>query len=212
MSIATALIALSLLGADGEKIPWKLAAEDNGIKIYSRMKDGENVAEMRAMGEMDAAPIEVWKAVRDYEGYSKNMPFTEYGKVLSRTEGDKVIFFHSVVNTPLVDKRDYIIRLQDESDAAKGVYRVTWRAATAADGVEIPAEKEGVVRVKLNNGFWQLEPREGGKKTFATYYVHTDPGGSIPKMIANKGNTMAVPKVFEKIRDTVAAERAKAKK
>jgi hypothetical protein len=211
MSIATtAIIALSLLGAD-EPVKWKLAAEDNGIKIYSRMKDGENVAEMRAMGEMDAAPVEVWKAVRDYDGYTKNMPFTEYGKVLSRSEGDKVIFFHSVVNTPLVDKRDYIIRLVDESDVSKGMYRVSWRAATAEDGVEIPKEKGGVVRVKLNNGFWQLEPREGGKKTFATYYVHTDPGGSIPKMIANKGNTMAVPKVFEKIRDTVAAERSKGK-
>lgn len=207
MSIATAIIALSLFGADDAK--WKLAAEDNGIKIYSRMKEGENVAEMRAMGVMDAEPVEVWKAVRDYDGYTKNMPFTEYGKVLSRSDGDKVIFFHSVVNTPLVDKRDYIIRLEDQSDASKGIFHVAWRAAVPQDGVQLPAEKEGIVRVKLNNGFWRLEPREDGKKTFATYYVHTDPGGQIPKFIANKGNTMAVPKVFESIRNTVAAERAK---
>lgn len=210
MTIANALIVLALLGADEAK--WKLAAEDNGIKIYSRMKDGENVAEMRAMGVMDAAPAEVWKAVRDYDGYVKNMPFTEYGKVLSRSEGDKVIFFHSIVNTPLVDKRDYIIRLTDESDTGKGIFHVAWRAAVAEDGVELPKEKEGVVRVKLNNGFWRLEPRDNGTKTFATYYVHTDPGGQIPKFIANKGNTMAVPKVFECIRNTVAAERSKAAK
>ncbi|MGQ0508156.1 MAG: hypothetical protein ACT4TC_22895 [Myxococcaceae bacterium] len=27
---------------------------------------------------------------------------------------------------------------------------------------------------------WRLEPRDGGKNTFATYTLSTDPGGSIP--------------------------------
>jgi hypothetical protein len=46
--------------------------------------------------------------------------------------------------------------------------------------------------------------REGGQKTEATYYVYTDPGGSIPKWIANKANSTAVPDVFKAIRKTTA--------
>jgi len=106
-----------------------------------------------------------------------------------------------VVNAPLVDKRDYLIRILDESNwnDGKGFLKAAWTAA--AD--KMP-EKDGFVRVKLNNGYWLLEPRENGSKTWATYYVLTDPGGSIPKWIANQANNNAVPDVFSSVRKGAA--------
>ena len=62
--------------------------------------------------------------------------------------------------------------------------------------------------MRVNNGYWLLEPREDGKKTFATYYVYTVPGGSIPTFIINQANGMAVPKVFEAIKKTVIDKRS----
>ena len=47
-----------------------------------------------------------------------------------------------------------------------------------------------------------------GKKTFATYYVYTVPGGSIPVFIINQANGMAVPKVFDSIKKVVIDKRA----
>src|SRR4051812_13433662 len=85
--------------------PRTLANEDEGIKIYRRQKEGENIAQMKAIGLMDATPQEVWKAVRDYANYPKNMPYTEDSKVLASEGGDKVIWFYSVVNAPLVSRR-----------------------------------------------------------------------------------------------------------
>jgi hypothetical protein len=61
-----------------------------------------------------------------------------------------------------------------------------------------------VVRVKLNNGYWLLEPREEGKKTFVTYYLYTDPGGSLPKWIADKANKTSVPDVLRAVRKHAA--------
>ena len=77
--------------------------------------------------------------------------------------------------------------------------------------MSLPLKKD-IVRVRINDGYWLLEPRENGKKTFATYYVYTSPGGSIPSWIANKANDIAVPKVFQAIKEAVAAERKKAGK
>ncbi|MEN9800598.1 MAG: hypothetical protein RL653_4295, partial [Pseudomonadota bacterium] len=106
--------------------------------------------------------------------------------------------FYSVVNAPLVDKRDYLIKLIDQSDwkDGKGYLKVTWSA------VQDPAtpEREGFVRVKINDGMWLLEPREDGKKTWATYWVYTNPGGAIPNWIANRANGTAVPDVFKAIK------------
>lgn len=202
------VLPLLLLAADKD-LPWALAAEDEGIKIYSRTKEGEPIAQMKAMGQIDATPHEVWKAIRDYANYPKNMPYTEESKVIARQDGDKIIWFYSVVNAPLVDRRDYVIKIIDESDwkDGAGFLKVTWTGWNEKDkGVP---ERDGYVRVKINDGYWLLEPKDNGKKTFATYYVYTDPGGALPKFIANKANGTAVPNVFAAIRKVVADDRAK---
>jgi Polyketide cyclase / dehydrase and lipid transport len=199
--ISLILVPLMVLSADEPR--WELASSADGVKVYGRARGDGDVREMKAMGLIDAPPAEVWKAVRDYDNYPKTMPFVEDGKVISREGGDKVTFLYSKINTPLVDRRDYIIRLVDESDwqDGKGFMKVTWTVVNDMDD-KVPVGKD-VVRVRINEGYWLLEPREEGKKTFATYYVYTSPGGSLPNFIINKANTMAVPKVFEAIKKTV---------
>lgn len=203
-------VAIMVLAADPGGTGWEQAAKDDGVTIYSREKKDSSVREMKAVGVIDAPPMDVWKAIRDYPNYKKTMPYTEESKVLA-TEGDnaergaKVTYFYSVVNAPMVDRRDYVIRLVDESNwqDGKGFLKVTW---TTAERKDAPV-KEDYVRVKINDGMWLLEPREDGKKTFATYYVYTDPGGSIPNFIANKANSTAVPNVFKAIKDTVSKKK-----
>ncbi|MBI3184203.1 MAG: hypothetical protein HYZ28_18885 [Myxococcales bacterium] len=203
MSLGRALALLVLL-ADPSNKGWEQAAREDGITIYSRRREGSPIAEMKAIGIIDAPPHAVWRAIRDYDRYPATMPYTEEAKVLSSEDGGKVIYFYSVIDAPLVDKRDYVIRILDESDwqDGKGYLKVSWTSTDKG-----PAEREGLIRVKVNDGFWKLEPRDGGKRTFATYYVHTDPGGEIPKWIANKANSTAVPNVFAAIRKVVAEEK-----
>ncbi len=205
----TCLLLISLL-LSADEPRWELSAEDTGVKVYGRKRADSEIREMKAIGLMDATPQEIWKAVRDLEHYTTTMPYMEEGKVLSRDPDDKVILFYSKLNTPLVDRRDYIIRLLDESDwkDGKGFLKVSWTVVNDKDDL-VPV-KADVVRVRVNDGYWLLEPREDGKKTFVTYYIYTAPGGSIPNFIANKGNSIAVPKVFDAIRKTVARERAAA--
>lgn len=206
--ISLALVPLMLLGADQPR--WELAADPDGVKVYRRDKEGSAVKEMKAIGLIDATPREVWDVVRDLENYPTQMPYTAEAKVLTRTEGDKEVLFYSRLNTPLVSERDYIIALKDESEwnEGKGFYKVSWTVAPPEKDVLMP-EKKDVVRVRVNDGYWLLEPREEGKKTFATYYVFTAPGGSIPTFIINQANGMAVPKVFEAIKKTVIDKRKK---
>lgn len=205
--ISLALIPLLLL-SDAPR--WELAAEPDGVKVYRRNRDGTEVKEMKANGLIDATPKEVWDVVRDLENYPKQMPYTAEAKVLTRSEGDKEILFYSRLNTPMVDERDYLIVLKDESDwkDGKGFMKVSWVAAGKDKDALVP-EKKNVVRVRVNDGFWLLEPRENGAKTFATYYVYTDPGGSIPTFIYNMANGTAVPEVFSSIKKTVLAKRKK---
>ena len=176
----------------------EVAKKTDDLTVYARERKGTKVREMRAVGVIPAPPQKVWKAIRDYDAYTETMPYTEVSRVISREGGDKVIYLYSVINAPLVDRRDYAIRLVDESKwkDGQGYLRVTWKPAND----KAPEKPDNVVRVEINEGYWHLEPADGGKKTKATYYVYTDPGGSVPQWIANRANGTAVPNVFEHVR------------
>jgi Polyketide cyclase / dehydrase and lipid transport len=198
MIALSALTMMVLLADPAEDKGWELAADDDGVKVHAREKKGTGVQEMTARGLIDAPPEAVWKTIRDYEAYTKTMPYIEESRIVAREGGDKVIYLYSVVNAPLVDRRDYVIKLVDESQwkDGKGYLKVRW--STSND--RAPKLPDGVVRVSINDGYWKLEPRENGTKTFATYYLYTDPGGALPKWIVNRANGTAVPDVFQHVR------------
>jgi uncharacterized membrane protein len=197
-------LSLLVLLSGADEVPWKQVARDDGISVLARTPEGSEVSEVKASTLIDAPAADVWRVIRDYANYSKTMPYTEESRVVS-TEGEgKVITFYCLVNAPLVDKRDFAIRILDESDwkDGKGFMKATWTAATQG----APAEREGVVRVKLNRGYWLLEPREDGKKTFVTYYIYTHPGGSLPAWVADKANKSSVPDLLRAVRKYATAK------
>jgi uncharacterized membrane protein len=197
MSLLPALPLLVLLAGAGEPA-WQQVARDDGITVMARTPEGGSVSEVKATALVDAPPQDVWRVIRDYPNYTKTMPYTEESRVLASEQDGKLIVFYCLVNAPLVDKRDFIIRIRDESEwkEGKGFLKTAWTVTTEG----APAERSGIVRVKLNNGYWLLEPREEGKKTFVTYYLYTDPGGSLPKWIADKANKTSVPDVLRAVR------------
>jgi hypothetical protein len=195
-------LSLLLLLADADDAGWELSTKTEGVSVYSRERKGTGVHEMKATALMDGPPQQIWGAIRDYPHYTQTMPYTEEAKIVSSEQDGKILYFYSVLNLPLVDRRDYLIRIADESDwqDGKGFLKCTW--AVSPQGA--PPARKGIVRINVNEGYWLLEPREGGAKTFATYYVFTDPGGSLPKWIVNRANATAVPDVFKSIRKVVA--------
>lgn len=197
MSLLPALSLLVVLTGTADPA-WQQVARDEGITVMARTPEGGAVSEVKATALVDAPPQEVWRVIRDYPSYTKTMPYTQESRVLASEQDGKVIVFYCLVNAPLVDKRDFIIRIRDESDwkEGKGFLKTAWSVTTEG----APAVREGVVRVKLNNGYWLLEPREEGKKTFVTYYLYTDPGGALPKWIADRANKTSVPDVLRAVR------------
>jgi hypothetical protein len=177
MNALSALLTFALLAGPESGEGWVKAAETDGITVFTRDKPGSEVKETKALGTIDAPPEAVWKVLRDYPKYKERMPYTEVATVVGTEDGGKVTYFYSKIGAPFVAKRDYTLKIVDESD---------W--------------KEGKGFLKINDGFWLLEPKDGGKKTQATYYLFTDPGGSIPKFLVNQANSGAVPDVFRAIR------------
>lgn len=175
---------------------WKEAGKSDGIAIFNRQRPGSDIAEVKAIGVIDAPPWIVKNVIDDVGRYKEFMPYTKASDILKKEPA--AVVSYQRIDAPLVDNRDYTIRIRDESRRladGRVVYKNHW---VPAEGIG-PKPIEGVVRVNINEGYWLLEDEDGGKRTRATYYVYTDPGGSLPSFIVNAANTNAIPDLFKAV-------------
>lgn len=177
-----------------EKKPaWEKVAKKKGVTVFNREVTGSDLREVKAVGVVNFPAERVYKVVSDVDNYVNYMPYLTKVEVLQRTE-KSVVAYHQF-DAPLVDARDYTLKLTWTEDPAKGRYKRSWRTANAKG----PGPKKGFVRVDLCNGSWTVQSI-GPNKSRVTYWLHTDPGGSVPTWIANKGNTISLPDLFVAVR------------
>jgi hypothetical protein len=191
----TAFAAEESINQDGG---WKLAARDKDVEIYSRPHPGTPHKEFKAVGPIDAPTRAVSAVIDDFENYPKFMPSTAECRLIKR-DGDAIIGYQRLSPKICAD-RDYTLRVWKKSwPVADGsVYTSQWSPANELG----PPEKKGVVRVKICEGKWLLEP-DGPAKTSATYSIYTDSGGFLPSFIANRVSLTGIRRLFAAIRNQV---------
>jgi len=205
---AIAIFATSSAQAFDVKSPgvdWTEAYRTRELVIFT--KDVEQGRRIVAVAEVEAPPEVVFNVITDFERYPDFMPYVKESRVLS-CMGDSEVITYARVVPPFVSERDYPlkVRMTHGMSSNGGVFKIEWTAIPEAQ-----PEIEGVVRVKLNEGSWLAEPREGGTRTRLTYTLLTNPGGLIPAFVVNMSNTIAIPKLFEAVKKR-SAEKVAAKK
>src|SRR5690606_37982808 len=108
----------------------------------------------------------------------------------------------SLIDPPVGASRDYAVKitLREEADGTLGT---SWVAANEV----APPVKDGVVRVEENEGSWTLTPLDGGQKTGAVYMLQVNPGGNVPKWLADRTNRTSVRDAFKAVRKAATSKR-----
>ena len=177
---------------------WKLSAQEKNVVIYSRPRPGSPLKEFKAVGPIDAPPGAVCAVIDDFQNYPKFMPYMTECRLIKR-DGDSIVGYQRL-SPKLCADRDYTLRVWKKSwPSTDGlVFMSHWSPANELG----PPEKKGVVRVKLCEGKWLLEP-DGTTKTRATYSIYTDSGGFIPSFLANRISLTGITKLFAAVRKQV---------
>jgi hypothetical protein len=195
-------VVLSLvLAADEPR--WVPVGNAAGVHWYTRARPGSEVNEIKVTALLDATPDEAWAVLADIEGWVETMPSTAAAEVLQRDEAGRALVYLRYV-LPLISPRDTLIELTAQQGAQAWV--IAWRAAAPERDVERPVAP-GTVRLRVNEGEWRLEPREGGAKTFLIYRLLSAPGGSVPPFFVNRVNTLGVPQTIDSLRKAIVARR-----
>ena len=193
MLIPVATCFALILGT-GAAHPWELVDDDDGVKVWARPVADSEVREVKAETIVDAPAARIWETVCDVEHYAVFMPYIEKVRVVGKH--DRGIYVYQRINPPFVDRRDYTVKVTYEADATAGRYKRSWEPANDKG----PPPREDSVRLVINEGHWQITAK-GPTRSAVVYYLHTDPGGSIPNWLANKGNKTSVPNVVNAVRN-----------
>jgi hypothetical protein len=177
---------------------WKLAAREKNVAIYSRLRTGSPIKEFKAIGAIDAPTSAVCAVIDDFQNYPKFMPSVTECRLIGR-DGDALVGYQRLSPKICAD-RDYTLRVWKKSWPAHDgtVFMTYWSPANDLG----PPEKKGVVRVKICEGQWLLEP-DGATSTRATYLIYSDTGGVIPSFIANRVSLTGIGRLFAAIRKQV---------
>ena len=177
---------------------WKLSAREKNVAIYTRPRPGSPLKEFKAVASIDAPSNAVSAVIDDFQNYPKFMPYMTECQLIKR-DGDSIVGYQRLSPKVCAD-RDYTLRVWKKSwPISDGlVFASHWSPANELG----PPEKKGVVRVKICEGKWLLEP-DGPGKTRATYFIYTDSGGFIPSFLANRISLTGITKLFAALRNQV---------
>ncbi|RKG63827.1 hypothetical protein D7W79_39815 [Corallococcus exercitus] len=197
---AVVVLAAGVAGAQ----EWETVATTPFL-IKVRPRPGTKAKDIWAEGELKASAAQLQTALEDQESYRLFMPYVKESRVVRPTE-DGGRLTYTRLDLPVVSSRDYICHVVTESKVAPdgtGVYQQRWKAEPDA----FPARRD-VVRLRLNEGSWKIEPKGGGT-SWVVYKFTVDPGGSVPGFLASVGQKDAVVdtlRAVEKRAKTLTAE------
>ena len=185
---------------------WVHGGTVDGVAWYTRSHPDSAFDELKATAQLDATPEELWAVLKDLEGWAKTMPSTDGSVIVARdAPGHTLLYLRYVL--PFIATRDTLIEVDEQPDV-EGRWVLSWKAAPLARDAERPIGP-GVVRLRVNEGRWQLEARDGGSHTLVTYQLLSAPGGDVPAFFVNRANTLAVPQTFEALRRAVRKNRSR---
>lgn len=176
MAVVCGLTALLVGQAHAEA--WQVAKDEDGIQIALSDVAGSKYKAYRGITVINASISKLRALQEDVAGACAWIHECQSQKLLKH-EGDKA-WTYTRFSTPWpVTPRDSVLLITTKEGADGSITR------TLQEQPSYVPEEKGYVRVAQVEGFWKMVPK-GADRTEVTYQVHTEPGGSVPSMIANK--------------------------
>jgi len=193
---------------------WILKSNGKDYKTYCRKREGSSTQEVLLVGVTDRKPEQIIAAITDYGHFPEFMPYVKYTRLVhSERKSEDVlinyVFTYLDVPIPFVSSRFYNLRYTDVYNykGIPGMFRSDWvlekgpyrKLPTDPDIRYFLSDPESAVETTFNQGYFLIEPVDELLRTRITYYVWTNPGGSLPPSAVNIANPVALPGLLEAI-------------
>lgn len=174
---------------------WQVLSNSDGFLLERRLQEGANLYELRATVESPLPPAAIFDTIWRQQDHPTFVPYLKRLDILRDTGNERLTY--EQVTFPMVQDRDYTVRLEKRVDPSARRYEILF--ATANELGAPPDPKH--FRISTIRGRWLVEPGPGGAGSRLRYELFSDPGGSLPAWLVNRGQSEAVPKLIRAMLD-----------
>jgi START domain len=159
---------------------WEKSSEAAGVVVYRKEFPGSPFRGIRGSGLVPAPPWKVALVLVDDARATEWVDSLDAAAVVNVvTPGEYVEYNHVSMPWPIAD-REFLTRVKLEHDARSGLTTITSEPEAQTRFPVRPKTIRGTLR-----GVYFLEPRDGGRSTYLTVELHSDPGGWLPGWLVN---------------------------
>lgn len=155
---------------------WELEKDEDGIKVYTREIEGEDIREFKAVATINAPRKTIAQIILNISDYKNWYPDITDSEIIKKI-GPGEYYVYSALDLPWpASDRDGVSKMKVEKKE-----KYTKISISSVNGVK--GEQSGYVRIPTSYGFWKLTPKGSGTKVHFQYFAN--PGGSLPDWIIN---------------------------
>jgi START domain len=188
------LLLLSLTVAAQTDCVLKL--DKDSIQVYSCPTQNSKYKTIKVNFTLDANYKQVEAMLMDIDHLGEWQYRTTSAKLL-KTISEHEIIYHTEVNAPVIDNRDFVIQLKIDED--KTTHELSITATSLPD--YLPKVKN-VVRVPMSKAVWKIREEKKGKLS-VEYIIEIDFGGTIPAWVVNSLSHKAPYETFKRMRELI---------
>lgn len=201
MIVSLLLFGLVLPEQAQAKEKWERIMNEEGIRVWRRSVEGSSLLHFRGRAVIRAPLAKVIAVISGADRLCEWRSHCVKAYRLAEATGDRQHVYYRVESpAPFVADRDVVVDATCQRHGAGGVKCPFKSVSHPKD----PAPKDAVRMPKLK-GYWQLVPKGDGA-TEATYEVVADPGGWIPKWLANLASKKLPFKALQGLRRQVKVD------
>ncbi len=156
---------------------WELKKNSNGIKIYTRQKEGYNLLEFKAETTVNASVKQVVDIIYDVNSYKNWMSDVKKSELIKKIDNSSFYAYYEISMPWPFKNRDIAVLCTINQKAGKAGVSVYSKP-------DITQKKEGLTRINIAEGYWKIESISKNR-TELTYSFFSDPEGSFPTWLIN---------------------------
>lgn len=162
-------------------VAFKQFDEAEGISLFKRQSEGQELPDFRGEVTINAPAFQIVRVLEDVQHHTEWMFRCAESVELKRFDDERVLLYNRTDSPWPIWDRDVIVETHKEEAADGRTITLSFRNTDS----KLRPVPEKVVRMPRLVGFYRLERLEGGA-TKLSYQVTADPGGSVPRWIAER--------------------------
>ena len=158
---------------------WKLARNENNIKVYTAKNESSGFKEVKVETVMEGTLQKLMAVLMDV-GSNNHWVYNTKRTHLIRSNGTNEVLYYAETRVPWpFENRDMVIKMSFDLNTSSNTLKVL--AIGMPDSLP---EKSGIVRIKKFRAEWDVK-YDGGNSIMINYFLSVNPGGNISPVISN---------------------------